>query len=73
MKRSGVTLVKEKEILIWPHMLQFEMGHSRVTSRLCYSRRFATKIFRATQRCNIVATLFRIVTTLLQHCNGGLH
>ena len=29
-------------------------------------------IFSATQRCNIVATLFRIVTTLFQHCNAVL-
>ena len=35
----------------------------------CYKRRFATTIFSATQRCNIVATLFRIDTTLFQHCN----
>ena len=33
-----------------------------------HERRFATTIFSATQRCNIVATLFRIVTTLFQHC-----
>ena len=31
--------------------------------RWCYARRFATTIFSATQRCNIVPTLFRIVTT----------
>ena len=31
--------------------------------RWCYARRFATTIFSATQRCNIVSTLFRIVTT----------
>ena len=35
-------------------------------------RRFATTIFSATQRCNIVVTLFRIVTTLFQHCNDML-
>ena len=29
-------------------------------------------IFSATQRCNILATLFRIVTTLFQHCNAVL-
>ena len=29
-----------------------------------HERRFATTIFSATQRCNIVATLFRIVATL---------
>ena len=38
--------------------------------RWCYTRRFATTIFSATQRCSIVATLFRMVTTLLQHCNA---
>ena len=32
-----------------------------------YTRRFATTIFNATQRCNIVATFFRMITTL-QHC-----
>ena len=34
--------------------------------------RFATKIFSATQRCNIDATLFRIVTALFQHCSPVL-
>ena len=37
-----------------------------------YTRRFATTIFSATQRCNIVATLFRMLTTLFQHCNDVL-
>ena len=38
------------------------------------TRRFATTtIFSVTQPCNIVATLFRIVTTLFQHCNAVLH
>ena len=36
----------------------------RVFKRWCYTRRFATTIVSATQRCNIVVTLFRIVTTL---------
>ena len=40
--------------------------------RWCYTRRFAKTIFSATQRCNIVATLFRIVTILFQHCNAVL-
>ena len=40
--------------------------------RWCYTRRFATTIFSAMQRCNIVATLFWIVTTLFQHCNAVL-
>ena len=35
-------------------------------------RRFATTIFCATKRCNIVETLFRMVTTLFQHCNAVL-
>ena len=29
-------------------------------------------IFSATQRCNIVVKLFRVVTTLFQHCNNVL-
>ena len=36
------------------------------------TRRFATTIFSATQRCNIIATLFRMVSTLFQHCNAVL-
>ena len=32
-----------------------------VMLRRCYTRRFATTIFSATQRCNIVATLKRCV------------
>ena len=32
--------------------------------------RFSTVIFSTTHRCNIVATLFWIVTTLFQHCNA---
>ena len=40
--------------------------------RSCYTRRFATTIFSATQRCSIVATLFRMVRTLFQHCNSVL-
>ena len=31
-----------------------------------------TTIYSATQRCNIVATLFRMVITLLQYCNAVL-
>ena len=38
----------------------------------CYTHRFATTIFSAIQRCNIVAALFRMVTTLFQHCNAVL-
>ena len=38
--------------------------------RWCYMGRFATTIFSATQRCNIVATLFRIAPASFQHCNA---
>ena len=34
--------------------------------------RFATTSFSASKLCNIVATLFRIVPTLFQHCNAVL-
>ena len=34
--------------------------------------RFATTTFRATQHYSIVATLFRMVATLFQYCNGML-
>ena len=40
--------------------------------RWCYTGRFATTIFSATKRCNIVPTLFPMVTTLFQHCNAVL-
>ena len=40
--------------------------------RWCYTRRFATTIFSATQRCFIVAILFRMVATLFQYCNALL-
>ena len=39
------------------------------TLRRCYTIRFTTTIFSETQSCNIVATLFRMVTTLFQHCD----
>ena len=38
----------------------------------CYTRRFATTILSATQRCIIVATLFRIIATLFHYCNALL-
>ena len=38
------------------------------TQRWRYTRRFATMIFSATQRCIIVVTLFRMVATLFQYC-----
>ena len=39
---------------------------------VCYTGRFVTTIFSATEGCNIVPILFRIVTTLFQHCNAVL-
>ena len=44
----------------------------RGSLKVCYTRRIARTIFSATQRCNIVATLFRTGTTLFQHCNAVL-
>ena len=44
----------------------------RLQNPFAYTKQFATKIFSATQRCNIVATLFRIVATLFQHRNAVL-
>ena len=43
-------------------------GNSVIGSQLswCYTRRFTKTIFSATQSCSIVATLFRIITTLFQ-------
>ena len=41
--------------------------------RWCHTRPFTMKILRATQCCNIVATLFWIGTTLFQHCNIAIH
>ena len=43
-----------------------------IAKRRCQTRRFATTIFSATQRCNIVSTLFRMVTTLFRNCSAGL-
>ena len=43
-----------------------------VALRWCYTRRFATTSFSATQHYNIVATLLRMVTTLFQHCYAML-
>ena len=42
------------------------------TLRCCYTERFAATIFSATPRCNIVATLFRLVATFFQYCNAVL-
>ena len=49
-----------------------QMFKQIVSLRWCYTRPFATMIFSATQRCNVVATLFWTVTTLFQHCNAVL-
>ena len=48
--------------------------HKKKTENVqsCYTRRFATTIFSATQRCIIVATLFRIAATLFHYCNALL-
>ena len=48
----------------------FRSRRRRCCLRWCYTWRFAMMIFSATQHCNIVATLFRIVTTLFQHYNA---
>ena len=48
----------------------FRSCRRRCCLRWCYTWRFAMMIFSATQRYNIVVTLFRIVTTLFQHCNA---
>ena len=53
-------------IFISNHKLAIETrnrGAILKTLRWCYTKLFATTIFNATQRCNIAATLFRIVTT----------
>ena len=46
--------------------------NEKLVLRGFYTRRFATTIFSVTQRYNIVATLFRRVATLFQHCNAVL-
>ena len=43
-----------------------------VVQRWCYMRRFSMMIFSTTQHCNIVVTLFQILTTLFQLCNDVL-
>ena len=73
-ERTGFTnctkhvFVQNKSLL----QVQKHKGVNATFLRWCYTRRFATTIFSATQRCNIVATLFRMVTTLFQHCNAVL-
>ena len=51
---------------------QVAITHIICDLKWCYMGRLATTIFSATQRCNIVATLFRMVPTLFQHCNAVL-
>ena len=43
-----------------------------VVQRWCYTRRFSMMTFSRKQPCNIVVTLFQIVTTLFQLCNDVL-
>ena len=49
-----------------------ENSKKAIGLRWCYTRRFATTIFSATQRCNIVVILFWTVTTLFQHSKAVL-
>ena len=67
----------------WPCWLIFEYvhvdrlgsvvgGQDKVTLRWCYKGRFAMTIFSATQHYNIVATCFRMIATLFQHCHAVL-
>ena len=42
----------------------------RIKVMLHDTRRFATTIYGATRRYNIVGTLNRMVATLFQHCNA---
>ena len=46
----------------WP----FRSRRRRCCLRWCYTRRFETTIFSATQRCNIAVSLFRMV----KHCSS---
>ena len=64
--KSDKVLSSVTSLLEW----RFRSCRRRCCLRWCYTRRFAMTIFSATQRCNIVATLFRIVTTLFQHWNA---
>ena len=50
-----------------------DFGTISVKVMFSYTRRFATTTFSAAQRCNIVATLSRMVAILFQHCNAVLH
>ena len=54
---ASQAMMSDMRVVRWPVLL-----------RWWYTRRFATTIFSATQHCNIVATLFRMITTLLRHC-----
>ena len=52
--------------------LRFMIISGLCWERRCHTGRFATTIFNATHPCNIVATLFRMVATLFQHCYAVL-
>ena len=64
--KSDKVLSSATSLLEWC----FRSRRRRCCLRWCYTWRFAMMIFSATQHCNIVATLFRIVTTLFQHYNA---
>ena len=48
--------------------LTFEVTVNMILNVMLHGRLFATTIFSATQHYSIVATSFRMVATLLQHC-----
>ena len=52
--------------------LTFEVTVIMILNVMLHGRLFATTIFSATQHYSIVATSFRMVATLLQHCNAVL-
>ena len=58
---------------LWPGDKLFHTEFFRnLLLKWCYTKRFATTIFSPTQRCNIVATLFWMVTSLFQHWSAAL-
>ena len=52
--------------------LTFEVTVIMILNVMLHGRLFATTIFSAIQYYSIVATSFRMVATLLQHCNAVL-
>ena len=50
--------------------LTFEFTVNMILKVMLHGRLFATTIFSATQHYSIVGTSFRMVATLLQHCNA---